>query len=234
VNPTLREQALALIPAYECETTVGEVVAGVRALGLEALVVDDGSRDRTGEAARDAGATVLTHEANRGKGHALVTGFRFALEQPHCEGVLTLDADGQHAARDIPALLAQLGRCGLAIGQRRLRLDPMPLASFIGNCVSTFWVSLFSGTHVPDAQCGFRLYSRGLLASVPLTGGRFETETELLLRAVRLGLEVRWVPVETIYHPTPGRRRTHFRNVQDSLRVIRVVVRSPGYPRGPR
>ncbi len=231
--PSLKERALALIPAYECEASVGQVVAGVRAHGLDAVVVDDGSSDRTAEAARAAGATVLAHERNRGKGHALVTGFRFALEQPRVEGVLTLDADGQHAAADIPALLAELGRCGLAIGQRRLRLDPMPLASFIGNCVSTFWVSLFSGTHVPDAQCGFRLYSRELLTRVPLEGGRFETETELLLRAVRLGLEVRWVPVETIYQ-ADGRRRTHFRNLHDSLRVIRVVVRSPGYPRGSR
>jgi glycosyltransferase involved in cell wall biosynthesis len=224
-------RALALIPAYECAETVGAVVEGVRAHGLRVLVVDDGSRDRTAEAARAAGATVLSHEVNRGKGHALVTGFRWALARPELDGVLTLDADGQHGARDIPALLAELGRAGLAIGQRRLALDPMPLASYIGNRASTFWISLFAGTGVPDAQCGFRLYSRELLERVPLGGGRFETETELLLRAIRLGLVVRWVPVETIYQE-PGRRRTHYRNLEDTLRVIRVVLRSSSYPRG--
>jgi glycosyltransferase involved in cell wall biosynthesis len=217
-----------LIPAFDCERTIAEVVRGVREHGLDVTVVDDGSRDDTAAAARAAGAAVLALGANRGKGHALCEGFRAALADPGVSGVLTLDADGQHSPHDIPALLGAAAGADLVIGQRRRRLDPMPFASFIGNCVSTFWVSLFARTLVPDAQCGFRLYRRRLLVAVPLAGGRFETETEILLRAVRLGMGVSWVPVETIYREG---RRTHFRNFHDTLRVIRVVVRSPWYPR---
>jgi len=178
--------------------------------------------------ARAAGARLLRHDTNRGKGHALVTGFRRALEDGH-QAVLTLDGDGQHSTDDVPRFLAYVGAADLVIGQRRLRPDPMPIASFIGNATSTFWVSLFTHRFIPDAQCGFRLYSARLLRQVPLTGGKFETETELLIRALRLGLRVQWVPIATIYQR--GQHRTHFRNFSDSLRVIRTVVSSVRYPK---
>lgn len=219
-----------VIPALNAEQTIGSVVGGVRRLGLPAVVVDDGSSDRTRETAHRAGAGVLQHRRNRGKGFALVTGFRWALAQG-MQRVVTMDADGQHDTADLPALLAQGEDAALTIGQRKLDLVTMPRASFIGNCVSTFWISLFCGRQFPDTQCGLRVYTRQLLERVPLRGGRFETETEILMRATLMGLPVAWVPIRTIYSPGGMPHHTNFKNLYDSLRVITVVLRSPGFPR---
>jgi glycosyltransferase involved in cell wall biosynthesis len=194
-------------------------------------VVDDGSSDGTAAAAQRAGAHVLHHATNRGKGHALVTGMAWARGR-EIESLLTLDGDGQHSPRDIPALLAQAGEgADLVIGRRRLRLGAIPFASFVGNSVSTFYLSLFLLRAVPDGQCGLRLYSRRLLETIPIRGGRFETETEILMRASRLGMDIRWVPIETIYPHGPRHRHTHFRSFSDSLLVIRTALHSLTYPR---
>ncbi len=224
----------ALIPAYNCASTVAAVVQGVQRQGIEALVVDDGSSDATAEAARAAGAcAVVRHPENRGKGHALVTGFRWALDHG-ADGVITLDADGQHSPEDLPVFLERAADAELLIGRRRRHISTMPVSSFIGNTVSTFWISLFCGEHFPDPQCGFRLYSRTLLERVPLLGGRFEAETDLLIRASRLGLRIGWVPIQTIYARLRGPRPTHYRNFSDTLRVIATVLGSTRFPRAGR
>jgi glycosyltransferase involved in cell wall biosynthesis len=220
---------LAVIPAYNCGDTIAQVIEGVRRRGLEVVVVDDGSADETRETAEAAGATTIVHPTNLGKGHALVSGFTHALARGASE-VLTLDADGQHDPEDLPALL-QHGGADLVIGQRKVDLEVMPRTSFVGNCISTFFISMFCGKQFPDTQCGYRVYSRRLLTSIPLKGGHFETETELLMRASLLGLTIRWVPIETVYDNGVTPHRTNFNNLFDSLRVIRVVVSSPRFPR---
>ena len=228
-------QTCVVIPAFNAQDTVGSVVAGVRRLSplLRILVIDDGSTDSTVERALEAGAGVLALRRNRGKGHALVAGFRHALAEG-ADQVVTMDADGQHHTEDLPLLLrrAQATGAPLVIGQRRLDLQNMPRSSFAGNCISTFWISLFCGRQFPDTQCGFRIYTRHLLQSVPLRGGRFETETEILMRAALLGLTVEWVPIRTIYDNGITPHITNFDNLFDSLRVIGVVLRSPRFPRG--
>ena len=221
----------AVVPALDCGATITGVVEGIREQGVSlVLVVDDGSSDDTAARAEAAGATVLRHASNLGKGHALVTGFRWALERGH-ERILTIDADGQHDPREIPRLLSAAEEADLVVGRRRIMPGAMPLSSLIGNVTSLFWVSLFSGRLCFDAQCGYRVYSRRLLDQVPLEGGRFETETELLLRAMRLALPVSWAPVRTIYPRGAHPRRTNFRVSSDPLRVIGVVLRSLRYPR---
>lgn len=223
-----------VIPAYNTQETVGSVVAGARRIGLEAVVVDDGSTDHTAARARAAGAGVLALPGNQGKGHALVAGLRHALDRGY-DSVVTMDADGQHHPDDLPALLERAAAgADLVVGQRRLDLQAMPRSSFAGNCISTFWISLFCGRQFPDTQCGFRVYSRRLLQSVPLRGGRFETETEILMRASLLGLRLEWVPIHTIYDNGVTPHVTNFDNLFDTLRVIGVVLRSPRFPRGGR
>lgn len=229
--PSDERTVAAVIPVLNCVRTVSRVVRQVRALGLMTAVVDDGSSDGSAAEAREAGATVLRHARNRGKGHSLVTGFRWALERG-ADAVVTLDADGQHDPGDLPRLLALAGEADLVVGQRRLERAWMPRASFVGNCVSSFFISLFCGRTLPDTQCGYRLYSRRLLSLVTVEGGRFETETELLMRASLLGLRVEWIPVDTIYDNGVSPRVSNFRTLPDTLRVIRVVLRSPWFPRG--
>jgi len=222
-----------VIPALDCGAAIGGVVRGVvqAAPGAPVAVVDDGSTDDTACQARSAGARVLRHPCRRGKGAALATGFGWALARG-LDGVATLDGDGQHDPAELPALLAAHRRrpAALVIGARRIQ-DPtssMPSWNRLGNRTSTFWIGVFAGRTIRDSQSGFRVYPRALIATPPRSRG-FETESELLLRAARLGLELEWVPIRTIYEP-PAERRSHFRPVWDTLRIITLVLRQTRWP----
>src|SRR5262245_43413005 len=146
----------AVVPAYRAERSVGGVVAGVRAAGLDrVVVVDDGSHDATAGVAERAGAIVLSHAANRGKGAALWTGFRAALAA-YCEAVVTLDADGQHDPAELPRLLAawRAAPWALVVGARTLARNLMPARSRLGNRVSTWFLRRFTGEPLTDSQSG--------------------------------------------------------------------------------
>ena len=218
------ESPLVLVPAYHAGPTVGDVVAQVRALGLTVVVVDDGSSDDTGERAAEAGAIVLRHPKNLGKGAAIQTGFAYA-KRCGAAALITMDADGQHAAAELTNML-QAHRThpdSLIIGVRSFDPQVMPRRSRIGNRISTYWISLFAKRLHHDTQSGFRIYPRRLF-SLPLRTRRFDTETEILLWAAKLEVPLVEVPIATIYH---GGHRSHFRNWEDTLRVIRLVLSSP-------
>jgi glycosyltransferase involved in cell wall biosynthesis len=226
-----------LIPAYNASAQVGRVVREARQSGHPVLVVDDGSQDATAALAAESGALVLRHPGNRGKGAALQTGFAYAVRQG-ADAVLTLDADGQHDPQEIAALLAAFAAtpAGLVLGVRSFDPSLMPRRSRIGNQISTFFISHFAGRRHRDTQTGFRVYPARLLR-LPLRSRRFDTETELLLWASKLGLPLIEVPIQTIYRVAdaapvspvaPGHKPpTHFRNWEDTLRVIKLVIGSP-------
>lgn len=255
---------LILIPAYNAEGSIAAVVTSARAVGPEVLVVDDGSTDGTAAAAAGAGARVLRHARNRGKGAALQTGFAHAAAQG-MQSVLTLDADGQHDPAEARKLLAAAAAQpeSLIIGVRSFDPALMPRRSRIGNQISTFFISRFAHRPHRDTQSGFRIYPRRLF-TMPLRTRRFDTETELLLWAAKLGIPLCEVPIQTIYHghgpghsaahapaapeapaavsapgtpaaaPIPAAQppdgavhKSHFRNWEDTLRVIRLVIGSP-------
>jgi glycosyltransferase involved in cell wall biosynthesis len=214
---------LAVIPAYQAERTIADVVVGVRAAGLgEVIVVDDGSRDATAGLAERAGARVLRHARNRGKGAALWTGFA-AARQLGARSVLTLDADGQHDPAEIPRLLAaaRASANALVVGARTISREAMPGRSRIGNHVSTFFLARFTGEPLSDSQSGFRVYPSALLERVTPRARRFDAETELLLGAVTYGHPVVEVAVRTIYQEGG---RSHFRDVHDTMRIIVLVL----------
>jgi glycosyltransferase involved in cell wall biosynthesis len=217
------------IPCYQGARTVGKVVTGARASGLPVAVVDDGSTDGSAEVAERAGAHVLRHPANHGKGAALATAFAWA-RAVGADGVVTMDADGQHDPAEIPHLVEAHRRAprALVMGVRSFARADMPRRSRVGNRISTWWISRFARMSYSDTQSGFRLYPRTLYAHVQLTTRRFDTETELLLRAAKLGLPLVEVPIRTIYGPD---HVTHFRGFRDTLRVIKLVIGSPLWPR---
>lgn len=217
------------VPCYQGRGKVGAVVRGARASGLPVVVVDDGSTDGSGEEAEAAGAVVLRHPRNRGKGAALQTAFAFA-EQRGARATLTLDADGQHDPGEIPKLVAahRAQPRAIIVGVRDFAPERMPRRSRIGNRISTWWISRFAGRVHADTQSGFRVYPRALYAGARLRSRRFETETELLLLAARMRLPLVEVPITTIYGPDWG---THFHGFRDTLRVIRLVIGSPLWPR---
>ncbi len=215
---------LIAIPCYQGAAQIAEVVRGARSTGQPVLVVDDGSTDDSAEVAEAAGATVLRHPRNHGKGAALATAFSYAA-RVGAEAVLTLDADGQHDPTEIPALVAahRADPSALVIGVRSFDPARMPRRSRIGNRISTYWISRFAHRPLSDSQSGYRVYPRALWSRVHLRSRRFDTEAELILNAARFGLPFVEVPVETIY---TAQHASNFHGARDTLRVIFLVLGS--------
>jgi len=143
----------ALIAAFNEEANVADVVKGTALHASPVVVVDDGSTDDTAARARDAGAIVLSHEQNRGKGCAIRTGLKYALKQDRSH-VLFLDADLQHDPAEIPRLVARAeqSRGDFVIGEREFRRDAMPAARFHANVIGSAILSRFIGADVADSQ----------------------------------------------------------------------------------
>jgi glycosyltransferase involved in cell wall biosynthesis len=209
---------LALIPAWNEGPRLGPVVEATRR-HLPVLVVDDGSRDNTASVAERAGATVVSHIQNRGKGVALMTGFDWALGRGYA-GVLTLDGDGQHEPDDIPKFLNayQTGRWDLIIGKRRF--DQMPFPRRYTNPFGSWLLSLALRGQIPDNQSGFRLHDRRLLETLELSTTGFELEVELITQAICQGMRVGWVEIRTIYDVD---KTSYFHPLKDSARFLAMV-----------
>ena len=188
------------------------------------LVVDDGSRDGSSAVAAAAGALVVRHERNAGKGAALASGLARALADGAAT-ILTLDADAQHPPDALPLLLAQIvpGRVDLVLGARA-RSGAMPISRRFTNWLSATIAGRIAGGPIADAQTGLRGFTSGLAAEVmPRVRRytRYEFEAAFLLASLRAGYGVRSVTIPTIYDGQPS----HFRSVADGWRVARVFAR---------
>jgi glycosyltransferase involved in cell wall biosynthesis len=179
------------------------------------IVVDDGSTDATAAAARVAGAMVVSHARNFGKGAALRTGLFLAKKQGF-EWALTLDGDGQHAPEDIPAFLCCAGQTGalLVVGNRMDNARAMPWLRRQVNSWMSRQLSRHAGRRLPDTQCGFRLVHLKAWSGLSLKTERFEVESEMLLAFLAAEHPVAFVPVRVIR----PRRNSRIHPVADSLR----------------
>ena len=214
----------AVIPAFDAESSVGDIVRRTRNLIEQVLVVDDGSRDRTAEAARAAGARVIVHPHNRGKGCALRTGFDDLFARG-CAEVVTLDADGQHLPEEIPKLRgARAEGADLVLGSRSALFAQMCGRRRLANRMSSRMISFAAGQALEDVQTGFRLYTQALIAATGFPEHRFEAESAVVVRAVRLGFKVLLVPIELGF--ADGRCTSHYRPIVDSVRIACAVTRA--------
>ena len=223
-KPLHRCAAIAiLIPAYQCEATIGEVVSGAAVHGLPVIVVDDGSTDRTAEIAAEQGAEVVRHGRNRGKGEALKTGFGHA-EAKGFDAVITLDGDAQHDPREIPKFIAAHERYpeDIILGSRMGTPEKMRRLNRFSNRMGIFFLSLLTGQPVADSQTGYRLHPMTLMRRMTLTSSHFDLENEILIKASRLGVRLRAVPISTIYHEV---HTTHYRTFVDTVRIVKTVLR---------
>ena len=212
------------IPAFEAEATVGRVVRRSVAMGADVIVVDDGSRDATGDAARACGVPVLTHDVNFGKGRALKTAFDYLFSRGY-EAVVTIDADGQHPPEELPKLLTPWREgADLVLGTRSHLYAAMGRVRRASNGTSSWLISQVAGATLPDCQTGFRLYRRSLIEAIGFPEPRFEAESAVLVRAVRKGFRVVGVPVRL--DKADGRATSHYRPVVDSLRIASAVTRA--------
>ena len=207
-----------VIPCFNESASIATVIPAVRRHLPAVLVVDDGSTDNTASLARAAGATVLQHERNLGKGAALKTGLAYAFNQGYT-WVVTLDGDGQHAPEDLPAFFdcAQRTKASLVIGNR---MDEARKMSWLRRHVNRWMsrqLSCCTGKHLPDTQSGFRLIHLPTWSLMSLETERFETESETLLAFLDAGRRVEFVPVQVI----PSRRRSKIHPLADSLRWLK-------------
>jgi glycosyltransferase involved in cell wall biosynthesis len=220
----MRDSTPVIIPAFQAEASIADVVRRACNFSDLVLVVDDGSSDATGQQAGQAGAQVLRHTHNQGKGRALHTGFEHLFSRGH-EEVITLDADGQHLPEEIPKLLAaREARADLVIGSRATLFAGMHGVRLWSNTLSSAVISAVAGEAIDDVQSGFRLYTRGLIQTTGFGEPRFEAESAVVVRAVRHGMRIILTPVELGF--VDGRRTSHYRPLVDSLRIAMAVTRA--------
>jgi len=228
-SPDLTEDAyqstMVLVPAYNAADSIGQVVREVKAISprLAVLVVDDGSTDGTAIRAEEAGAAVIKHPDNLGKGAALRTGFAEFLNG-NSRAVITLDADGQHSPSEIPKLIASwLGTdADIVIGTRKRDFRTMPLVRIFTNTVSTWLVSLSSGRRIPDSQSGYRLLTRRVIESVTTKSDGYGAESEILIKAAARGFAIAGAPVSTIYQD----EKSHIHPLKQPLLFLGLIVKS--------
>lgn len=225
------QRTFCVIPAYNAERTIGHVVSslidawGEGEVSERLIVVNDGSTDATAELARRAGAYVLSHTRNRGKGAALLSGFEEA-QRRGAECVVTLDADGQHFAEDALILLQHPApKDSLLLGVRNLARAGAPRANRFSNALSNFFLSWFSGVKLADTQCGLRRYPVAATLAAGTRAHGFAFETEILLLAALNGWSITQLPIQ-VHYPPAGERVTHFDNVRDPTRIVTTVIRT--------
>lgn len=217
-------EVCAVIPTYQNARTLLQVVADVHRVVDTVFVVDDGSNDGTAALLDKATGNerpekVLTHPKNCGKGAALKTGVTYARQQGFRYAV-TVDADGQHRADDIPALLKAVEEepDALAIGSRGLQHENMPAKSTFANRFSNFWFALQTLQRLPDTQSGLRVYPLQRLHGLRWMSARYEAELTLLVFSAWAGVKLLPVPV-SVYYPPRDQRVTHFRPGRDFTRI---------------
>ena len=213
-----------MVPAFNERSRVASVLAAVGALRLperpRMIVVDDGSSDGTAEVARRAGAQVVSHRVNLGKGAALLTGVEAAVATG-ADLVVVMDADGQHDPSDLPLLLEPLkaGRADLVLGYRQFTSAMPPAMRFGNTLLSGIFAALF-GLRVRDTQCGFRALTAEACRSLRWTAIDYAVETEMLVHAARRRLRVVEVPIATVYLD-----RHKGTTAIDGLRILASMLR---------
>jgi len=212
---------IALIPAYNETARVRDVVTQTRQHVDEVVVIDDGSTDDTAVTAENAGAKVLRHDRNRGKGGAIATGLDF-FRRSDAEFAIFLDADGQHDPAEIGKFVetAECEHADVVVGTRMNDVRDMPQLRLWTNQFTSWVTGHLARQKIPDSQCGFRLLRRSVLKDLNFSTVQFETETEMLIQAGRAGRKIAHVPIRTIYEHG---RTSRIHPWHDTVRFFKLV-----------
>jgi glycosyltransferase involved in cell wall biosynthesis len=219
-----------LIPAYNEEKYIDDVIKNCLRYNLDIIIIDDGSIDNTLKIVmsipkpKNSKIIPLIHSANKGKGQSLKTGFEYILNNNY-SGVITLDADGQHNTSEINDFLKIIEdeNPDLIIGNRLGNTRNMPFIRLATNVFTSWIISNIAGKKVRDVQCGFRYISSEALKNIRLETKNFDTEPELIIKAGWLGYKIKNIPIRTIYHKD---FISYVNPVKDTIKFFRLVFNS--------
>jgi glycosyltransferase involved in cell wall biosynthesis len=211
-----------VIPTYNESKAISGVVSAIKNLGLQVVVIDDGSLDATAVLAAKEGAVVLRNLVNQGKGACLIKGFNYALENKF-DCVITMDGDGQHLPEDLSGFIRKADdpSADIIVGNRMFDTKDMPFVRILTNKFMSWLISLICRQKIPDTQCGYRLIKRIVLEKVELKTVKFEAESEILVKASRMGFKISSVPIKTVY----GGQKSQINPLIDTLRFLRFLIK---------
>lgn len=222
VTNKLRELKIAIIlPTYNNYKTIVEVLDSLLEYTNDIIVVNDGATDSTPQLLENYKDKVhiISYLPNRGKGFALQTGFKKALELGFTYAI-TIDSDGQHFASDLGLFVEEIEAHphSLIVGSRLLKQENMPGGNTFANKFSNFWYRVQTGINLPDTQSGYRLYPIQKMGKMPMLTKRYEAELEMLVFSAWRGIDMRAIKIKVYYAPV-GERVSHFRPIKDFTRI---------------
>ncbi len=212
-----------VIPAYNAEKTIGTIIEQLINYGFKPkniIVVDDGSKDNTYSIAMHYDIELIRNHNNMGKGAALDNGFNKAMSLG-LKKVFTLDADGQHQVSDFKNFISAGENFDIVIGKRLENSPEMPFIRRIVNRVTSLVISLLGNCYIPDVQSGYRLINLGIFKKVRLKTRHFQTESELVLKAIKNKYRIAFVPITTAYNS----ERSYIMPLIDTIRFINMAIR---------
>ncbi|WP_336515384.1 DUF2062 domain-containing protein [Pollutibacter soli] len=209
-----------IIPTYNNAGTLPQVIRDVSEYSSNIIVVNDGSTDNTSEILKEfRNIELVNYPVNKGKGWALRQAFKRAIVLGF-ENAITIDSDGQHFAKDLPAFIEKM-KCSprtIIMGARNMDQEGIPGKSSFGHKFSNFWFKVETGFKCPDTQTGYRLYPLDPIRRMRFFTRKYEFEIEVLVRSAWKGIHVDAIPISVYYAPG-GKRITHFRPFRDFTRI---------------
>ncbi len=213
---------IALIPAYNEERNVCDVVRKTRNYVDAVLVIDDGSSDKTSEVASACGAVVIRNETNKGKADAMYVGFEYAIKN-NFDVIVVLDADGQHDPEEIPLFIDKIGDgFDIVVGARQFDPSLMPKIRIFANSFSSWLTSVVCHSKILDSQSGYRAIKTEVVKRIRFTSKRYQIETEMLIKAAKCGFKITFVPIKTIYRKEA---KSKVNQIIDPLKFVFLVVK---------
>jgi glycosyltransferase involved in cell wall biosynthesis len=224
------KEIIIIIPAYNCEEHIEDVINGFCVFGYDICVVDDGSSDNTAlKVRKHPDVVLLSNDKNAGKGAALDNGFKYAIKNNY-KWALTVDGDLQHLPSDFNSFIREYEKHKdsdyiIFLGDRSLEFHKMPKSNRVGNTSSSGWLSFITRQKINDSQCGYRMYSLKIFDKIKIKAKRFGYETEFLIKASRKKAKFINVAVSAVYPENLEEFKSHYRKVKDTIRILWVLIR---------
>jgi len=226
-NETKQKSKVAvIIPCYNAGDRLGKVIQSLTQYSVDIFVIDDGSTDDCIECVLNMPVSIISFPENRGKGFAIIEGLKYVLKFSQYELVCFMDADGQHDPQLLPLFIEEWvnNKEDIIIGQRDLKPEKTPFPSKLGNYITQYLLRVLAKCPLSDTQCGFRIYSRSFAQEIveEVPPGRYETETWILLLALKEKKKIGTIPIPSIYEQK--NRSSHFRKFYDSFRILKTIL----------